>query len=70
MTLLDQAVLDMIISLKEHCGSSQAVADLIARRMSPELGAGVLLMGIGSAEATADTAPQVIRLARFGAQDA
>ncbi|MBO9454322.1 hypothetical protein J7376_01120 [Paracoccus sp. R12_1] len=64
MTILDAAALQFLASLSGSCQSRQDIADLIAREMSPEMGAGVLLMYAQHAEhATTDPVSKVIVLA-------
>lgn len=63
MTILDAAALQFLASLSGSCQSRQDIADLIAREMSPELGAGVLLMYAQQAEHATDPLSKVVVLA-------
>jgi len=63
MTILDAAALQFLASLSGSCNTRQDVADLIAREMSPEMGAGVLLMYAQHAEHATDPVSKVIVLA-------
>lgn len=63
MTILDAAALQFLAALSGSCQSRQDIADLIAREMSPELGAGVLLMYARHVEDATDPVSKVIVLA-------
>lgn len=63
MTILDAAALQFLASLSGSCQSRQDIADLIAREMSPELGAGVLLMYAQQDEHATDPLSKVVVLA-------
>jgi len=63
MTILDAAALQFLASLSGSCKTRQDIADLIAREMSPELGAGVLLMYARHTEEDNDPSSSVVFLA-------